>query len=189
MTAPGSSSGCSVDPEVELEEMCVEPDADERQGNQSESDRQCARSPRRAARDEGCDRDEAPSEQCGADRGPRLDGADRAPAEHRCDFEGERPEPGRQEPPGKQEIHSAPLDEKPHCRQDRDDRGGHSNGRVQRDARVRQRIAVEPARGREQQRRRSRARTRARARRSARNDTSRGVRVALPSNRQADSCR
>ena len=70
--------------------------------------------------------------------------------EHRSDGEGERPETDRQEAAGEEEIHAAALDEKAHRREDRDDGGDHGDGRVERDPRVWEVVAVEAARQRKE---------------------------------------
>ena len=96
----------------------------------------------------------AASEQARAERSPGLDRAEPGfvARQHGRDRERERSDAGREEPAGEQQIHRASLDEEPGCGEHRDHRGRDGNRRVERDARVRQRIAVESARCEEQQR-------------------------------------
>ena len=105
MTRRRADAGRPGGVEVELEEACVEPDADEREDDESDRDRERAPAPPvRRATNGATAISAAPNSAA-----PIAAHASTEPSvvarEDRCDREGEGPEPDRQEAAGEQEIH------------------------------------------------------------------------------------
>ena len=103
----------------------------------------CAAAPAGLPRDERREGDQRRPEEAGADGGPVLGRPLLAARENGRDGEGEGPDPDREESSGEEQVHAAPLDEEADRREDCDEGGHDRHGRVERDARIRERIAVE----------------------------------------------
>ena len=146
-TDPDGSCRVVVEPQV----ADVEPDGHERERHEHDEDGERAPAAARPARDEGRERDERRSEEARADRGPGLARAEaeRRRGENRRNREGEGPDSDRKESSGEEKVHGAPFDQEPGRSEDGDHRGCHPHRGVERDARVRERVAVEATRGEE----------------------------------------